>query len=310
MKFFVLSFTLLLLLAATTFSSASDIDQERRDLAKLKDLITSPTYSAARNLTLQSLPGCLTMSNCKICGNFCGPHYCGAADIAETNCVATGLWAQVASATGSDDCVDACCRWHDHCCGAGTDRETCNTGIVSCIDNNNCGGLCAFAVHTALKIVSSFCCGSRCPSYSADENGNFVPMDLAGKKFCHRDGKLALAFSADTSRAPNSPDSNIYNFNVKMMVTNSEDGTEEQQTMSVTLHQHSNRVHIGVPAPADANSMDAVNLLKIPASIQAAHPFAAGMAKPGAKIWYFPYTEELFMRDMNGENKYETFVKC
>eukprot|EP01125_Pyxidicula_operculata_P006598 TRINITY_DN2278_c0_g2_i1.p1 TRINITY_DN2278_c0_g2~~TRINITY_DN2278_c0_g2_i1.p1 ORF type:complete len:146 (-),score=26.01 TRINITY_DN2278_c0_g2_i1:132-569(-) len=99
----------------------------------------------------------------KVCGNFCGPTWCAAEVIAESDCVAEGVWGTVPSESGS--CADACCRLHDRCCGEGTDRPACNQAIVQCIQDNSCyTSVCGAAVWLAMKTVENWCCGSACPT--------------------------------------------------------------------------------------------------------------------------------------------------
>jgi len=98
-------------------------------------------------------------SGIRVCGNYCGPDWCASQVKDETACVRDGSWSRGQSDGG---CADSCCRLHDSCCGNGSDRHTCNTGIVNCLYgclNTPCG----LAVWSAMSIVKSWCCGSPCP---------------------------------------------------------------------------------------------------------------------------------------------------
>lgn len=63
------------------------------------------------------------MLNAYVCGNYCGPGWCGGASVLEENCLF------LAQPTG---CVDSCCADHDDCCANGV-RPSCNADIVACI---------------------------------------------------------------------------------------------------------------------------------------------------------------------------------
>lgn len=60
----------------------------------------------------------------RVCGNYCGPHWCGGKHVSEAECDFG------ATPTG---CMDACCKLHDACCEE-EDRDGCNAEIVRCID--------------------------------------------------------------------------------------------------------------------------------------------------------------------------------
>lgn len=130
----------------------------------------------------------------RVCGYYCGPGWCSNQWIDESTCVSTGVWG--IAPEPAEQCTDGCCRAHDKCCGSGIDRASCNAGIVQCLDNNDCSGLCSDAVWAAMKIVSEWCCGSSCPSYSG-----FAPISLAGKKFCSKKANVMLAFGEQTVEA-------------------------------------------------------------------------------------------------------------
>ena len=296
------------LVSASSFKN--EIEREKQEFTALKQEFYTKGHDGKKNLivntsklSVASLPGCLTMSSCKICGYYCGPGWCSDKYISEAKCVHEGVWG--IAPEHSEHCVDECCKTHDHCCGAGTDRHECNRNIVSCIDSNDCGGLCADAVHVALKIVSHFCCGSPCPSYSADEHGNFVPMNLAGKSFCfkkttEKDDEIhpalaSLKFSFTPSKTK-SDNSDVTLF--KTQIANCASGEE----LDVALHQGSNRVTIG------SQRHEAGDKMQLPESCVASASVLGELAS-SSKTWYFPYTEELFVK--NGKtNTYHTFEKC
>eukprot|EP01127_Copromyxa_protea_P001589 TRINITY_DN11549_c0_g1_i1.p1 TRINITY_DN11549_c0_g1~~TRINITY_DN11549_c0_g1_i1.p1 ORF type:complete len:153 (-),score=13.60 TRINITY_DN11549_c0_g1_i1:12-470(-) len=97
----------------------------------------------------------------KICGFYCGPNWCANHTMSETNCVQKGVWGTPANG----GCADSCCRAHDFCCGSGADRATCNHAIVQCIQKSGCyKSVCGAVVWAAMKVVSNWCCGSKCPT--------------------------------------------------------------------------------------------------------------------------------------------------
>lgn len=127
----------------------------------------------------------------KVCGYYCGPNWCANEVISEQSCVAEGIWG-IASAPSN--CADSCCRTHDYCCGLGENRPSCNDAIVACIEANRCYlSICGVAVWAAMKAVSTWCCGSACPTYS-DPN---VELSLVGQSFCHNDVKLSFATDSE-----------------------------------------------------------------------------------------------------------------
>ena len=93
----------------------------------------------------------------RVCGNFCGPGWCGATPIDETDCVSENYWQNAVDGS----CIDQCCKVHDHCCGDGP-VPACNRAIANCA--SSCSGPCADAVWAAMKFIDTFCCGSACPS--------------------------------------------------------------------------------------------------------------------------------------------------
>jgi hypothetical protein len=246
-------------------------------------------HSSVYNLSMKSLPGCITMTSCRVCGPssyYCGPGWCSDQYIAESSCVSEGIWG-IPAASDSDNCVDNCCRTHDYCCGSGTDRAVCNTNIVSCLDDNDCGGLCSDAVWAAMKIVSHFCCGSRCPSYSANEKGDFIPMSLAGKSVCDKKSGLKLTFDTDTS--------------VKISHKNGEQHCGSHK--SVSLNQATNRVSFGT----DALDRKKHGLVQLPETCE-----SNGLFDKNAllKAWFFPHSGDLLLRDISKKGEYHNFNAC
>lgn len=124
----------------------------------------------------------------KVCGNYCGPNWCAGRKIAENQCVSSGAWGKSSSSK-----VDSCCKDHDKCCGDGN-RGVCNTKIVQCIQANKAyWSICGAAVWAAMKTVSSWCCGSRCPTYVNPD----APLTLAGKVFA--DDRVRITFAEDST---------------------------------------------------------------------------------------------------------------
>jgi len=122
----------------------------------------------------------------KVCGYYCGPNWCADEVISEQSCVADGIWG---SPSAAGNCADSCCKTHDYCCGKGENRPSCNDAIVACIEANRCYlSICGVAVWAAMKAVSTWCCGSACPTYSDPA----VELSLAGQSFCHADTKITF----------------------------------------------------------------------------------------------------------------------
>lgn len=125
----------------------------------------------------------------KVCGQFCGPSWCAGSVLSEDQCVRSGKWSRVSP----DSKVDSCCKTHDKCCGDGN-RGVCNTQIVQCIQANKAyWSICGAAVWAAMKTVSSWCCGSRCPTYVNPD----VLLTLAGKVFA--DDRVRITFAEDST---------------------------------------------------------------------------------------------------------------
>lgn len=103
-----------------------------------------------------------TAPQLRVCGYYCGPNWCANQVISETNCVQDNVWG---SPSEAGSCADACCKVHDHCCGEGTDRPSCNDAIVQCLTASSCyKSVCGALVWTAMKVVSDWCCGGPCPT--------------------------------------------------------------------------------------------------------------------------------------------------
>ena len=114
-----------------------------------------------------------------ICGNYCGPGWCGGQLIGEDQgCdfdVAPEGWNQPTGPT----CADSCCKAHDMCCGTQADTSGCNDAIVRCMSecsilHGYTGTSCtahgipfsATLILETMRVVDGIglCCGSPCPS--------------------------------------------------------------------------------------------------------------------------------------------------
>jgi len=62
----------------------------------------------------------------RVCGNFCGPAWCNARVLDESECDGS------VEPDPDYPAVDGCCRQHDLCCGHGN-RSRCNGALVACI---------------------------------------------------------------------------------------------------------------------------------------------------------------------------------
>lgn len=93
-------------------------------------------WGAAANNSIWGVPcveggSCPFGPHCEVCGNYCGPGWCGG------DCVAEGPACDYAVRPLC--CTDACCRYHDVCCGCdpakdpGCDLTNCNRELVECL---------------------------------------------------------------------------------------------------------------------------------------------------------------------------------
>lgn len=98
----------------------------------------------------------------RVCGNYCGPFWCGGQSISQSSCLSQNLFAQVAPENGS--CADSCCMAHDQCC-SGADRRECNKKLINCLQST-CAvgnfGTCENVVYSAMLPIQDLCCGGSC----------------------------------------------------------------------------------------------------------------------------------------------------
>lgn len=114
----------------------------------------------------------------RICGNYCGPGWCGGQYKNEgPDCdfdAAPEGWNQ----PNGPVCADQCCKAHDQCCGLTPDTSGCNAAIVACLEkcsmiSGYSGDMCHNAdgiavpstgILTAMSFKEDACCGSPCPA--------------------------------------------------------------------------------------------------------------------------------------------------
>jgi len=86
----------------------------------------------------------------KIYGNFCGPNYCGGQKFKG----AEGPKCQWGVAP--KDSLDACCKFHDQCCGTPNTRGVrCNQEILSCLKNVKCSGVACNVAQSVMRATFS-----------------------------------------------------------------------------------------------------------------------------------------------------------
>lgn len=98
-------------------------------------------------------------------GNYCGPDWCAGKAESEQTCVQLHDWDQVPAEEGN--CLDACCRVHDFCCGEDLERDQCNSRILRCL--SQCPwSLKKAIVWAAFTLRGDACCGTACPTGPCD----------------------------------------------------------------------------------------------------------------------------------------------
>ena len=135
--------------------------------------------------------------SCTVCGNYCGPGWCGSA------CVAEGSACDFSVDPQEGSCTDACCQLHDRCCGCvvGTganatvaqggdscDKSACNAALAACLGgcpwNDHCDGPDGRWGPKLIELVFQLdkrrCCGSKCddapPPTASIAPGNAAAM--------------------------------------------------------------------------------------------------------------------------------------
>lgn len=104
--------------------------------------------------------------SCTVCGQYCGPGWCGGA------CVNEGSSCDFSVEPQEGSCTDACCQLHDRCCGCmvganatvaqgdddSCDKSACNAALAQCLSgcpwNDHCDGACpAMDVVAPLRVA-------------------------------------------------------------------------------------------------------------------------------------------------------------
>lgn len=137
---------------------------------------------------------CPTGPNCTICGNYCGPGWCGGA------CVAEGPACDYSVPSQEGSCTDACCKVHDMCCGcedewdspfSDCDRTGCNRALADCLSTcswsddvpgrKDCSGPDGSWGPKLIEFIffagQRECCGSRC--HTVNKTGTMEPIGQA-----------------------------------------------------------------------------------------------------------------------------------
>jgi len=113
----------------------------------------------------------------KVCGNYCGPGWCAGQEQTESQCVANGSWQSGTTVTGSDNCIDNCCKIHDNSCAAGGQQRVdankllaaCATGCI--LNPFDLKLECAETISVTMNAIKGQCCGDQCPVTTAAPPG-------------------------------------------------------------------------------------------------------------------------------------------
>lgn len=143
----------------------------------------------------------------QVCGNYCGPGWCGGQQISEGECD---------ESKEPTSPADACCLHHDRCCGQEGNQSSCNRLLVKCLsslqDNDlSCERPPLFSfgppmkvspplIKAGMTVVQDWCCGQPCDeqthSHGTRPNGEFANRALRGSGLAAPAGAGQQGFSA------------------------------------------------------------------------------------------------------------------
>jgi len=133
--------------------------------------------------------------SCEVCGQYCGPGWCGGECRSERNCsydVQVRVCALLCSfpplltpPQPTASCSDKCCQAHDQCCGcvgiddpyvcdpvSGWGQQSCNSAFTACLNACSARDQCIdsegvghgpIPISLAFAALSHQCCGKACP---------------------------------------------------------------------------------------------------------------------------------------------------
>lgn len=149
-------FSLFLILAASTHAA---VIRSEVDAVESMPVRHAALRNVARKTNASSSP---EESSVPLCGNFCGPGWCGGQRTDEGQCDFN---------ITSRDCADECCKQHDQCCGEDATRVSCNTRMANCLlscdslpqgKTAGCSQDDAALMAAGMAILSDSCCGHAC----------------------------------------------------------------------------------------------------------------------------------------------------
>ena len=126
-------------------NAKSLVSKAKSLISKVKDV--KPKAKTLISKVKSILP---KINGVKIYGNFCGPNYCGGQKFKG----AEGPKCQWGVAP--KDSLDACCKFHDQCCGTPNTRGVrCNQEILSCLKSVKCNGVACNVAQSVMKATFS-----------------------------------------------------------------------------------------------------------------------------------------------------------
>lgn len=163
---FLLCFSILVLglgrcVSAETFGELVDREQAERE-AELKK---NPRLTSAREVAWNEIWSLITgnSASSKLCGNYCGPGYCGGEYLPGDGICDFNV--------PPSSAIDSCCQAHDACCGDGQHINThCDGALVACAkqcDSKSDSSCSPFTITGMIKTFPfldkhNWCCGGTC----------------------------------------------------------------------------------------------------------------------------------------------------
>ena len=144
-------------------------------------------------LMFTSFASASLVSELRICGNYCGPGWCGGKRERFPFDCDTSVPAL--------SCNDECCRNHDVCCerydynrSISGPKASCNRGLLDCLTectDGNEADTClsrdgypvpGVLITVGLQPVADWCCGAPCEDSPTDAQDNLLPFDFVSNQ--------------------------------------------------------------------------------------------------------------------------------